>query len=158
MNTRSLALAAMFISLAAIGGMLKIPLGIASIALDMMPALVAAAFLLAPLAAAVAVLGHLASALYGGFPLGPFHLIIAMEMGAVIWLFAALHKSGHHAGKWIAFVLGNGVAAAVPFYFLLSPAFFFASVPGLVIAATINAIGAGIAIPLLASRFRERVK
>ncbi|MDN7241819.1 ECF transporter S component [Planococcus sp. N028] len=158
MKTRILALAALFISLSAIGGMLKIPLGIASIALDAMPALVAVLFLSAPLAGTVAALGHLASALYGGFPLGPFHVIIALEMALVIWLFAVLHRKDYKIGKWVAFVLGNGIVAALPFYFLLSPAFFYASVPGLVIASAINALGAGTVMSIMASRFRERVK
>lgn len=158
MSTQKLALAAIFVSLSAIGGMLKIPLGIASIALDTMPALVAAFFLTAPLAGMVAMLGHLASALYGGFPLGPFHVIIAFEMGSIVWLFAILHRSGRHSVKWIAFLLGNGVVAALPFYFLLSPAFFYATVPGLLFASAINALGARIIMPLMKSRIRGRVE
>ncbi|PSL40597.1 hypothetical protein B0H99_10459 [Planomicrobium soli] len=158
MTTRNLALAALFVSLSAIGGMLKIPLGIASIALDAMPALVAALFLAAPLAGTVAMLGHLASALYGGFPLGPFHIIIAFEMGGIVWLFATLHQSGRHLVKWIAFLLGNGIVAAFPFYFLLSPAFFYASVPGLLFASAVNALGAAFIMPLTMNRIRGRVK
>lgn len=154
MTTKKLALAALFISLSAIGGMIKIPLGIASIALDALPALVAVLFLSAPLAATVAALGHLASALYGGFPLGPFHVIIAIEMWAIIWLFAKLHERGYHFIKWPAFIIGNGVIAAIPFYFLISPAFFYASVWGLVIAASINALGASVIMPLVASRVK----
>lgn len=147
MTTRKLALAALFISLSAIGGMIKIPLGIASIALDSMPALVAVLFFSAPLAGTIAAFGHLISALFGGMPLGPFHLIIAIEMWAVVWLFAKLHQAGKRWLKWAAFIIGNGVLAALPFYFLLSPAFFYASVPGLVIAALINAGVAALLMP-----------
>lgn len=146
MTTRKLTLAALFISLSAIGGMIKIPLGIASIALDSMPALVAVLFFSAPLAGTIAFFGHLISALFGGLPLGPFHLIIAAEMWAVVWLFAKLHRARKQWLKWPAFIIGNGVIAAVPFYFLLSPAFFYASVPGLAIAASINA---GVAAALM---------
>lgn len=146
MTTRKLALAALFISLSAIGGMIKIPLGIASIALDSMPALVAVLFFSAPLAGTIAAFGHLISALFGGMPLGPFHLIIAIEMWAVVWLFAKLHQAGKRWLKWATFIIGNGVLAALPFYFLLSPVFFYASVPGLVIAALINA---GVAVLLM---------
>lgn len=147
LSTKKLALAALFISLSAIGGMIKIPLGIASIALDSMPALVAVLFFSAPLAGTIAAFGHLISALFGGMPLGPFHLIIAIEMWAVVWLFAKLHQAGKRWLKWPAFIIGNGVIAAVPFYFLLSPAFFYASVPGLVIAASINAGVAALLMP-----------
>ncbi|MBT2570878.1 ECF transporter S component [Planococcus sp. ISL-110] len=153
MTTRKLALAALFISLSAIGGMIKIPLGIASIALDSTPALVAVLFFSAPLAGTIAALGHLISALFGGMPLGPFHLIIAVEMWAVVWLFAKLHQAGKTWLKWLAFIIGNGVVAAVPFYFLLSPAFFYVSVPALLIAASINAAVAALLMPYVL-RFR----
>ena len=157
MTTKHIALAALFISLSAVGGMLKIPVGIASIALDSMPALVAVLFLSAPLAGTVAALGHLISALLGGFPLGPFHFLIAFEMWAVVWLFAKLHEMGWNKFKWLAFVAGNGIIAAIPFYFLLSPAFFYASVPGLLIAAAINAGTAAIVNPFM-YRVGEKVR
>lgn len=147
MTTKKLALAALFISLSAIGGMIKIPLGIASIALDATPALVAVLFFSAPFVGTIAAFGHLISALFGGMPLGPFHLIIAIEMWAVLWLFAKLHRAGKHWVKWLAFIIGNGVVAAIPFYFLLSPAFFYAAVPALLIASLINAAVAALLLP-----------
>ncbi|ANU22385.1 ECF transporter S component [Planococcus donghaensis] len=147
MTTKKLALAALFISLSAIGGMIKIPLGIASIALDATPALVAVLFFSAPLVGTIAAFGHLISALFGGMPLGPFHVIIAIEMWAVVWLFAKLHHAGKHWLKWLAFIIGNGVVAAIPFYFLLSPAFFYAAVPALLIASLINAAVAALLLP-----------
>ncbi|MDN7226550.1 ECF transporter S component [Planococcus sp. N064] len=149
LSTHKITLAALFISLAAVGGMIKIPLGVASIALDSLPALVAVLFLSAPLAGTVAALGHLISALFGGMPLGPFHLIIALEMWAAVWIFAKLHTGGKNVLKWPVFVLCNGLLAALPFYILLSPAFFYASVPGLLVAASINAAGAAIIMPFM---------
>ncbi|WKA57906.1 ECF transporter S component [Planococcus shenhongbingii] len=148
-STNKITLAALFISLSAIGGMIKIPLGIASIALDSLPALVAVLFLSAPLAGTVAAFGHLLSALFGGMPLGPFHIIIALEMWAAVWLFAKLHNANRTALKWPVFIICNGLLAAIPFYFLLSPAFFYASVLGLLMAATINAVGAAIVLPFM---------
>lgn len=149
MKTKTLALTALFISLSAIGGMLKIPVGIASIALDSMPALIAALFLTAPLAGTVAAAGHLLSAMLGGFPLGPFHFLIAFEMFAAVWLFAKMSESGWNKLRWPAFAIGNGIIAAIPFYFLLSPAFFYASVPGLLLAAAINAGVAAVVMPFM---------
>ncbi|CEG21907.1 hypothetical protein BN1080_00827 [Planococcus massiliensis] len=149
MKTKTLALTAIFISLSAIGGLLKIPVGIASIALDSMPALIAASFLPAPLAAVVAASGHLLSAMLGGFPLGPFHFLIAFEMFAVVWLFAKMSEYGWNKLRWPAFVIGNGIIAAIPFYFLLSPAFFYTSVPGLFLAAAINAGVAAVVMPFI---------
>jgi len=156
MKTQQIALAAVFISLSAIGGMVKIPLGIASIALDAMPALIAALFLAAPLAGFIAAAGHILSALFGGMPLGPFHVLIAAEMFAIVWLFAKLHQNGRTWLKWGVFIVGNGVLAALPFYFLLSPAFFYASVPALLLAAVINAAVAALVAPFvvqIAGRF-----
>lgn len=147
MKTKKLVLAALFVSLSAIGGMIKIPLGVASIALDTTPALIAVLFFSAPLAGTIAVLGHLISALSGGLPLGPLHFIIGLEMGAIVWLFAKLHSANKNWLKWPVFIVGNGVIAAIPFYFLLSPAFFYATVPALIFAATFNAIIAAIAMP-----------
>lgn len=155
MKVQSLALAAVFISLSAIGGMVKIPLGIASIALDAVPALVAALFLAAPLAGLIAASGHLLSALFGGMPLGPFHVLIAAEMFAVVWLFGKFHHVGKARLKWVVFIIGNGFVAALPFYFLLSPAFFYASVPGLLLAASINAGVAAIAAPFIMQAARR---
>lgn len=156
METKKLVLAALFIGLSAVGGMIKIPLGIASIALDTMPALIAVLFFSAPLAGTIAIFGHLLSALFGGMPLGPFHFLIALEMGAIVWLFAKLHKGNKDWIKWVAFILGNGVIAAIPFYFLLSPAFFYTSVPALVFAASVNAAAAAIVMPAIIKRTAGR--
>jgi hypothetical protein len=150
MNTKKLAITALFISLAAIGGMFKMPLGLTSIAFDSLPALVAVLFLSAPFVGLIAAFGHFASALLSGFPLGPFHILIAAEMWIILWAFAKLHARGHHLMKWVVFILGNGVLAAVPFYFLLSPPFFYAAVPSLLIAAVLNAAAAAIALPFMA--------
>lgn len=149
MPAKKIALFALFISLSAVGGMIKIPLGIASIAMDSMPALAAVLFFSAPGAGAIAALGHLMSAMLGGFPLGPFHVLISLEMFAALFLFAKLHQSGWRRSKWIAFIAVNGIIAAVPFYFLLSPAFFYATVPGLLIASALNAAVAGALMPVL---------
>lgn len=156
MPAKRIALFALFISLSAVGGMIKIPLGIASIALDSMPALAAVLFFSAPAAGVIAALGHLMSAMLGGFPLGPFHILVAVEMWAAVWLFGNLHQAGWQRSKWVAFVLANGVIAAVPFYYLMSPAFFYATVPGLLIASALNAAVAGAVMPVLAN-VKEKV-
>lgn len=149
MNTRTLTLTALFIALSAVGGMVKIPLGPASIAMDAMPALVAAFILSPALAAAVGGLGHLLSALSGGFPLGPLHAVIGIEMAVIIFIFALMHQKGAKFLNWPVFIIGNGIIAAIPFYFILSPSFFYAAVPGLLLAATINAGVAALVMPFV---------
>lgn len=155
MKVKHLTLAAMFAALSAIGGLLKIPLGIGSTALDSAPALVAVAFLSPVLAGVAALLGHIASALYAGFPLGPFHLLVAVEMLVIVYVFARMHKANLHLSKWIFFVIANGLLAPLPFYFLLSPAFFIGIVPGILIATVFNAVIAAVVLPVLKNAWQR---
>ena len=67
--------------------------------------------------------------MYSGFPLGPFHLLIALEMFVIVLIFARLHKAKKNVLKWVVFIGANGLLAPLPFYFLISPAFFIAAVP-----------------------------
>lgn len=157
MTVRQLTYTALFAALCAIGGLVKIPLGISSTALDAAPALIAAAFLSPTLVGVSALLGHLASALYGGFPLGPFHLLVALEMFLILMIFTHLHKSGKTWAKWLFFIIANGLLAPLPFYFLLSPAFFIGVLPGIFIATICNAVVAALVMPFLAGRKRSLV-
>jgi hypothetical protein len=149
MKLKHLTLTAMFTALCAVGGLVKIPLGIGSTALDSAPALLAAAFLPPIFSGTAALLGHIASAMYSGFPLGPFHLLIALEMFVIVFVFARLHKAKKNVLKWIVFIGANGLLAPLPFYFLISPAFFIAAVPPIFIATVINAMIAAIIFPAL---------
>lgn len=148
-NSKQLTLAAMFAALCAIGGLFKIPLGMTSTALDSTPALVSAVFLPPMIAGIVAFIGHIVSALSGGFPLGPFHLLIAGEMLLVIYIFTRLHQANFRIAKWLFFIIANGLLAPLPFYLLISPAFFIGAVPGIFIATIFNAVIAAIILPFL---------
>lgn len=149
MQIKHLTLAAMFAALSAIGGLIKIPLGIGTTALDSAPALIAVAFISPPLAGAAAFIGHIASALYVGFPLGPFHLLIAGEMLLIVYIFARMYQANLGKSKWLFFIVGNGLLSPLPFYFLMSPAFFIGVLPGIFIATVFNAVVAGIVFPAL---------
>lgn len=149
MKVKQLTLAAMFAALSAIGGLIKIPLGIGSTALDSVPALIAVLFLSPVLAGTTAFIGHIASSLYAGFPLGPFHLLIAAEMLFIIYIFARMHRAEYHKSKWVFFIIANGLVAPLPFYFIISPAFFIGIVPGILIATVFNAVIAAIVLPFL---------
>ncbi|MDS9472308.1 ECF transporter S component [Sporosarcina pasteurii] len=157
MRLKQLTLAAMFAALCAIGGLLKIPLGIGSTALDSTPALVASAFLPPIYAGMTALIGHSASALYAGFPLGPFHLLIALEMLAIIYVFARLHQAKYQVSKWVFFIVANGLLAPLPFYFLISPSFYVGIVPGILIATIFNAVIAAVVLPVVQNVWRERL-
>lgn len=149
MRVNRLTLTAMFAAICAVGGLIKIPLGIGSTALDSTPALISAAFLPPMYSGVVALLGHVASALYAGFPLGPFHVIIALEMFVIVLVFARLHKANRNVIKWVFFIIANGVLAPLPFYFLISPAFFVGALPSIFIATVFNASIAMMAMPFL---------
>lgn len=153
-------LLALFVSLSAVGGMIKIPVGFGSIALDAAPAL-AASIILGPLAGAVVGgVGHFLSALTGGFPLGPFHLLIAGEMAILFAGFAYLYA----IQRWIGYVffwLGNSLMLPLPFYFLMSAPFYYTLVPALLIGSFINLILFILVIPkisILSSYNQEAVK
>ena len=156
MNVRLITLTAMIATLCAIGALVKLPVGIGSAALDAVPALVSVAILPPVFSGIAASIGHLVSALSIGMPFGPFHALIAVEMFGVLWIFAALHQKGLHKWKWLFFVLANGVIAPLPFYFLISPAFFYGAVPSLFLASCINA-GIAFLLEPVVKRFYKRV-
>lgn len=157
MELRRLTLTAMFAALCAVGGLLKIPLGIGSTALDSTPALISAAFLPPIYSGIAALLGHSASAMYAGFPLGPFHVLIALEMLLIVFVFARLHKAKRNVWKWVFFIAANGLVAPLPFYFLISPAFFIGAVPAIFIATIVNASIAAVVMPVLQNAWNGKL-
>lgn len=149
MKLRIMTLTALFAALCAVGGFIKIPSGIGSLALDTVPALLAASFLPPVFVGLASMTGHLASAMYAGFPLGPFHILIAIEMMIILYVFARLHKAGRNTSKWLFFIVANGLLAPLPFYFLVSPAFFIGAVPAILVATFLNAVVAAVVMPVL---------
>ena len=149
MQLKKLTLTALFVALCVVGGMIKIPSGIGSLALDTVPALISAAFLPPVFSGIAAMLGHTASAMYAGFPLGPFHVLIALEMFVIVIIFARLHKAERPIAKWLFFIVANGLIAPLPFYFLISPAFFIGAIPFLLLATIVNAVVAAVVMPSL---------
>ncbi|MDN4606034.1 ECF transporter S component [Sporosarcina highlanderae] len=149
MKVRKLTVTALFAALCAVGGFIKIPSGVGSLALDTVPALLSASFLPPVFVGFASMTGHIASAMYAGFPLGPFHILIALEMFVILYVFARLHKAGRHSWKWIFFTIANGLLAPLPFYFLVSPAFFVGAVPAILVATVLNAVVAAVVMPAL---------
>lgn len=157
LKLRIYTLTAMIAAICVVGSMVKIPTTATSTAaLDSAPAFLSVVFL-PPLFAGIAgLLGHFATALTSGFLLGPFHIIIAAEMFIVVFIFGWLHKKGMHILKWIFALVGNGILAPLPFYFLISPAFYVASVPGLLVATAINLVIVAVVMPVLSKVFATR--
>lgn len=147
-------LAAMVAAICAVGAMIKVPIPfVSTAALDSAPAFLGVIFLPPVLAGTAGMLGHFITALTAGFPFGPLHLIIAVEMFIVVWVFGVMHKKDMHIWKWpIAFVL-NGIIAPVPFYFLISPAFFWGALISICTATALNLVIVAIGMPVLRKVF-----
>jgi uncharacterized membrane protein len=158
MNIKKLCLIALMIALSAVGASIKIPAVVDSVALDALPALLAAALFGVRAGAITGALGHLLSALIGGFPLGPMHILIALEMAVLVWIFGILYKKGKKILAGIVFVMGNAFVAPIPFIFLMNKGFYAAIVPSLLIGSVINTVLALIIIPRLSSLTQQRPK
>lgn len=155
MKSRMLSLLALFSALSAVGAAIKIPAIVGSVAFDVFPALIAAALLGSGAGAIVGALGHLLSALIVGFPLGPLHVLIAIEMAALVFIFAVLYKRNKKISASILFILANSFAAPLPFIFLMNKAFYVAIVPSLLIGSIINTVIALVAIPRLKALVKQ---
>ncbi len=155
MKSRMLSLLALFSALSAVGAAIKIPAIVGSVAFDVFPALIAAALLGSGAGAIVGALGHLLSALIVGFPLGPMHVLIAIEMAALVFIFAVLYKRNKKISASILFILANSFAAPLPFIFLMNKAFYVAIVPSLLIGSIINTVIALVAIPRLKALVKQ---
>ncbi len=114
-------LTAMVAAICAVGAAIKVPAFISTAALDSAPAFLGVVFLSPLLAGIAGFIGHFISALTAGFPLGPLHVIIAVEMFIVVWIFGIMHKKGMHFWKWPVALVLNGIVAPLPFYFIISP-------------------------------------
>lgn len=147
---RLIILTALIASICVIGSFIKVPVGIVgTAALDSAPALISAIFLPPVFAGAAGALGHIATGLTSGFPLGILHLLIAVEMFIIVAVFAMMHQKGQHILKWIFVIVANGVIAPIPFYFIISPAFYIGSIVSLTIATAVNCVIAIIVMPVL---------
>ncbi|KUP06400.1 hypothetical protein Q75_07605 [Bacillus coahuilensis p1.1.43] len=146
MKTSRVNLIAAFIALSVIGGFIKIPSPISSIALDSVAPLIAASMFGGMIGGFIGSIGHLLSSLSGGFPLGPFHFIIMIEMFCILFIYALFYKTN----KWVAFLFfigANTFLAPLPFFFFMGPSFYFSLLPSLGIATVVNIILVIILLP-----------
>lgn len=155
MNVKKISVTALFVSLSVVGAYLKIPAPIASVALDIFPALIAGVLVDRKVGAAVGGLGHILSAFFGGMPLGIFHLLVGLEMAFIVWLFATMYRA-RPALASVLFVFLNGVVASIPFIFIISFEFYLAIIPSLIIASAVNVLLALLALPRLEKILMER--
>ncbi|MBB2483142.1 ECF transporter S component [Bacillus sp. APMAM] len=128
------------IALTVIGSTIKIPAIVGSVGLDAFTGLVIAGLGSIGMGAWIAAIGHLLSALLTGFPLGSFHLLIALEMALCVFVFGILYKAGKKAIAAVAFWIGNALISPLPFIFIMDWTFFIAIVPSLMIGSALNVI------------------
>ncbi|HWK24257.1 MAG TPA: ECF transporter S component [Ureibacillus sp.] len=153
---RLMVLTALVAAICVIGSFIKVPGVLTTAALDSAPAFISVAFLPPLYSGFAGALGHLATAFTSGFPSGPFHLLIAVEMLIITYIFNVLHHKGFKIAKWVFLIIGNGILSALPFYFLISPAFFIGAVPSLLIATIINAVITMFVLPIIEKVFSRR--
>lgn len=156
MSSRKISFFAMFVALSVVGGLIKIPAPVASVALDSCPALVAAGLLGPAAGALVAGFGHLAAAGTGGFPLGPLHILVALEMMGIVWLFGKLYERRKRGQAIAVFSFLNGVAAPAAFIPFFGVAFYMGTVVPLVMAASFNGLLALFLLPKLKSLLNKK--
>lgn len=155
MKGKRVSFLAFFIGLSIVGGFIKIPAIITSVALDSFPALLAAAIFGSGAGAIVGGVGHLASALIGGMPMGPLHFVVAIEMALLAALFSVVYRKGKRWTASLLFLIGNGLVAPIPFIFVYGVAFFIGIVPPLLIGSFINVLIGMLLIPRLSAIFKE---
>jgi hypothetical protein len=149
MKNRLLPLMALFIALSTVGAAIKLPSSLGSVAFDVFPAIIASVLLGGIPGAIVGAFGHLLSAMIGGFPLGPLHLFIAVEMAVLVWIFANLYRKNKVVAS-LMFIFGNSIVAPLPFIFIMNMGFYLAIVPSLIVGSIINTVMALFVIPRLA--------
>jgi adenosylcobinamide-phosphate guanylyltransferase len=156
-RTYRLARISAFSALCVVGSFIHPPSPIQSVAFDSSPGFFAALYFGALDGATVAGIGHLATSIISGFPLGVLHLPIALGMtvaGAVIGLVNQLH---HRWGFVVAVILGvfintSLVVLAVP---VLGWAAALLFLPFLFMAASLNSVIAALVYVSIRGRLRS---
>lgn len=144
-----LILTALIGALCVVGSWIKIPGPISTAALDSAPAFLSVLFLPPLYSGFAGLIGHFATAYSGGMPLGPLHIIVAIEMFIIVYIFNVMHRKNWHITKWLFLIVANGVLAPLPFYFIISPAYFFGALPFILSATVINVVIVLLLIPFI---------
>jgi riboflavin transporter len=145
-----------FLSLAIAGSFIKIPAGIGSLAFDSMPALIAASLWSPGWGMIVAGAGHLMSAGLAGFPFGPLHVLVAVQMAGLTFFFGYFYRKKNRHLAFVLFVAGNGIIAPLMLWPIIGKGIILSIIPGLIIASVLNAFISVIIIPRLKTFWERR--
>jgi len=113
-NTRRIARISIFISLSAVGALVKVPSPTGTVALDACPGFFSAVTFGAREGSIVAALGHLLTAAITGFPLGlPTHFYIAVQMSIWVTLFYYISKKINLVLGAVVAIICNGILSSL---------------------------------------------
>src|SRR5699024_7149145 len=119
MTAKRISYLALFIALSVIVWLITLPSPVVSIALDLFPVLIAAVLIGTNSGAVVVTVGHLMSALLVGFVLWLFHIMIAIGMVIIVWIFCHLYQSFKPIIPNTFFIITNGFIMPLPFIFIM---------------------------------------
>jgi len=158
MKVNQLVRLAVLIALSIFGAFIKIPSAVGSLAFDAVPGFYAALATGPLTGAVVAGVGHVATALISGMPLGlPIHLLVALGMMLAACATGVVAKLNKFAGCAVG-VIVNGVI--LPAIFIVIPGFglpFVIAVgPSILVAAALNmAVALGLTNVSALQKFRN---
>ena len=134
-------------TLSAVGSFIHLPGPIPSVAFDSWPGFFAALYFGAFDGAIVSGLGHIATSIVNGFPLGVLHLPIALGLSLAGWTIGVVNRLNHEYGFVAALAVGVSINTGLVIVALpaLGWATTIALIPFLFLAASANAIVAGLA-------------
>ena len=147
---RRVARMAIFIALAAVGALIKIPSPTGTVALDSSPGYFSAVAFGWLEGGIVIALGHILTAATTGFPLGiPVHLFVAVQMFAWAVVFWFLKEKVHLWAGVVVATFCNGVLGAMTVIPIGGIGLFTALLPGLVVGSAINIVLAALAFMIV---------
>jgi uncharacterized membrane protein len=158
MSSKKIVWLAFAFAFSVIGSFIKIPAVVGSVGLDALPSLVVASIFSVGMGGLVAGMGHLISALLAGFPLGPLHVLIAIEMFFCVLVYGYLYKAGKKKIAAIVFWIANAIISPLPFIFLLNWTFFITLVPSLMIGSALNVVIAQLFVQIFQTRLSPITK
>lgn len=143
-------------ALSVIGSLIHLPSPIPTVAFDSSPGFFAALYFGAADGALVSGIGHLITSIVNGFPLGIFHLPIALGLAAAGAVIGMINKP--ELGWSIVVALAAGVAINSGLVVVVVPVLGWASslslVPFLIFASSMNALVAAAAYVGVKGRLR----
>jgi riboflavin transporter FmnP len=143
-------------SLSVVGSFMHLPGPIPSVAFDSWPGFFAALYFGAFDGALVSGIGHVATSIINGFPLGILHFPIALGLAFAGWAIGVVNRLNRSWGLVAALIVG--VAINTGLVIVAVPALGWAATisfaPFLLFAACVNALVAGLAYSALRGRLR----